>query len=198
MVDLILASGSAARREMLEAAAIDVAVDPARIDEGAMIAALRGEGARPRDVADALAEAKARKVSGRHPGALVLGADQILDLDGEIFVKAPDREAAAAQLGRLSGRRHDLLSAACAFEDGRAVWRHVARARMGMRPIGPDYLNAYLDRNWPAVAGAVGCYMIEGEGVRLFEAIDGDVWTIRGLPMLPLLSWLMARGTLPA
>ncbi|MEL6197139.1 MAG: Maf family protein, partial [Pseudomonadota bacterium] len=153
---VILASASEARAEMLRAAGVDVVVEPARVDEDAVKAALRAEGAPPRDQADKLAEMKAIRVSSRRPGALVIGADQVLELDGEAFDKPAGIDEARAQLNRLRGQRHELHAAAAIAVNGAPVWRHVARARLFMRGFSADYLEAYLARMGAAVTTTVG------------------------------------------
>ena len=182
---------------MLRRAGIRIEVVPARIDETAIRSTLEAEGVSPRDVADALAEAKALKISSRHPASLVIGADQILDIEGEVLAKAETRDELRDQLARLRGRYHRLHSAAVAAEQGRPIWRHVGEARLHVRDLSDGWLEAYVDRNWERVRGSVGGYLIEEEGVRLFDRIDGDTFTVMGLPLIPLLSWLTLRGSIP-
>lgn len=192
---IVLASQSSARRAMLSAAGIAHEAVASGLDEDAAKASLGAEALSPRDLADALAEMKALRAATRVPGALVLGTDSVVALDdGTILDKPLDRADAARHLAAMSGRRHDLYSAAVAVEQGRPVWRHVARARMQVRTLSPGFIESYLDAEWPEIAGCVGCYRIEGPGIQLFDAIDGDEWTIRGLPLLPLLGWLRDRG----
>lgn len=190
---LILASRSASRRAMLEAAGVPFETADARVDEGAAKAALGRE--RPRDLADALAELKAVKVSAREPDALVLGSDSLAVLDdGTVLDKPRDRDEARAHLLRMSGCRHDLVSAAVIAEGGRPVWRHVEAARMHVRALSYSFVEAYLDAEWPAISGCVGCYRLEGPGVQVFERIEGSWFTVLGLPLLPVLGYLRERG----
>jgi septum formation protein len=196
---LILASQSASRRAMLDAAGVSYQAIPAHVDEEAMKAALRQEGAAPRALADALAELKAVKVSQAYPGALVLGSDSLVALDdGSTLDKPQSRDQAAAHLKRMAGKRHDLVSAAVIAENGRAVWRMVDRAKMFVRPFSDEFVEWYLDREWPAIAGCVGCYRIEGLGVHLFSRIDGSQFTVLGMPLLPVLDYLRTRKELPS
>jgi septum formation protein len=195
---IILASGSSIRRELLENAGVPVSVMPARIDEDAIRQSLEAEDATPRDVADTLAEFKARKISDKNPGALVIGCDQVLEFKGLVMTKAPDVAAARAQLKKLRGNQHKLMSAAVLYDDGKPVWRHVGETRLRMRPFSDAYLDDYLDRNWASVQSAVGCYKLEEEGVRLFSRIEGDYFNVLGLPLLELLNHLTVTGTLTA
>lgn len=191
---LILASQSPIRQHLLATAGIAFTAEPARIDEDAVRASLLAEGATPRDLADTLAEMKAAKVAGRHPEGFVLGSDQILDLEGEVLGKPRDPADLVAQLGRMSGRRHQLLSAAVIHEGGKPVWRHVGVARMQMRALSPAFIEAYAARNWEAVRHGVGGYQIEGEGMLLFSRIEGDFFTVQGLPLMEVISYLSVRG----
>lgn len=195
---IVLASGSTIRARLLRNAGLAIEVHPARIDEEAVRAALEHEGATPRDIADALAELKARKVSEKYPGALVLGCDQVLDLDGQILSKPSDIDDARAQLTAMRGRTHRLLSAAVVARDGTPIWRHVGQVRLTMRNVSDAYLDAYLERNWHSIRDSVGCYKLEEEGVRLFSRIDGDYFTVLGLPLIELLTWLSVRGDIPS
>lgn len=194
---LILASQSASRAAMLSAAGVPFTAEPAYADEAALKAAMAGR--HPRDVADALAELKALKVSARHPGHLVLGSDSLAVLDdGTILDKPASRDEARDHLTRMSGKRHDLVSAAVVAENGRPVWRIVDKAKMFVRPLSPMFIETYLDAEWPAIAGCVGCYRIEGPGAQLFARIDGSQFTVLGMPLLPVLDYLRTRQVLPA
>lgn len=195
---LMLASASPTRAEMLRRAGIAIEVHPARIDEEALKESLAQENATPRDIADALAEQKARKVSARFDGKLVLGADQILDFDGAALSKPATRDEAHAQLDKLRGKDHRLFSAAVLARDGVPVWRAIDTVRLTMRAISDTYMGDYIDRNWPDISGSVGGYRIEEEGVRLFSNIEGSHFAILGLPLLPLLTHLAMIGEIQA
>ena len=196
MTALILASASQARADMLRAAGVEVETQPARIDEAAVKAAMLAEGAPPRDVADKLAELKALRVSSKAPGRLVLGADQVLVHDGRLYDKAEDMAEARAHLETLRGGRHDLLSAAVIALDGEPIWRHVGQARLTMRPFSDTFLDDYLARFGELALTSVGCYHLEGLGAQLFARVEGDYFTVLGLPLLEVLGFLRARGVL--
>ena len=193
---ILLASGSEIRRALLHNAGVSFGVQVARVDEDAIKAAMIAENAPANDIADALAEAKARKVSQKTPGALVIGCDQVLECDGQILSKPKDPGAARAQLGQLNATSHKLLSAAVIYLDGQAQWRHVGSARLTMRRSSDAYLDDYLARNWDSIKASVGCYKLEEEGVRLFSRIEGDYFTVLGLPLTELLGYLTVRGDL--
>jgi len=195
---LILASGSAIRLQLLTNVGLDVTAQAARVDEDSLKASLLAENAKPRDISDALAEMKARKCSDRNPGDLILGCDQVLNLKGVILSKPNSLEDARSQLYSLRGQTHSLLSAAVLYDQGQPIWRHIGQARLTMRDASDAYIDAYLSRNWPAINKSVGGYMLESEGVRLFDRIEGDYFTILGLPLLPLLSYLASRGFIDA
>lgn len=197
MSALILASASTARAAMLTAAGIAHEVHPARIDEAAVKAAMIAEGALPRDIADKLAELKALRISRRQPGRLVLAADQVLIQGDRLFDKPAGMAAARDQLATLRGKPHQLLSAAVVAVDGAPVWRHVGAARLTMRPFSDAFLDAYLAEIGDLALSSVGCYHLEGPGAQLFAQVQGDYFTILGLPLLELLGFLRARGVLP-
>ncbi|GFE49358.1 Maf-like protein [Roseobacter cerasinus] len=193
---LILASSSTIRAQLLRQAAVTFVVEPARVDEDMVRDALLAEQAPPRDIADALAELKARKVSEKHPDALVLGCDQVLDHRGALFSKPQTPGEATEQLHALRNDRHMLLSAAVICEAGRPVWRHVGQVRLQMRDASDEYLSGYVTRNWDSIQHAVGAYKLEEEGVRLFSGIEGDYFNVLGLPLVHVLSYLTLRGVI--
>ena len=193
---LILASASPTRAAMLRDAGVEIETRPARVDEAAVKDALAAEGAPPRDVADALAELKATRVSLKAPDRLVLGADQVLEFDGRVHDKPRDRADAREQLRAFAGKAHRLLSAAVAMRDGEPLWRHVGVARLHVRPFTDAFLDAYLDRMGEDVTRTVGGYRLEGLGAQLFARVEGDHFTVLGVGLLELLGWLRAEGTL--
>ncbi|MBO9714745.1 nucleoside triphosphate pyrophosphatase [Sphingomonas sp.] len=194
---LVLASQSASRRAMLDAAGVPHEAVAAQVDEAAAKESLKAAQVAPRDLADALAELKALKVSQMIPRALVLGGDSVVALeDGSLLDKPESREQAADHLRRMSGRHHDLISAAVIAEAGRPVWRFVDRARMHVRPLSEGFIQAYLDQEWPAISGCVGCYRIEGPGIQLFAKVAGDHFTVLGMPLMQVVDYLRTRGVL--
>lgn len=195
-MSLVLASQSASRRAMLDAAGVAYQAVPADVDERALEAGLGA--APPEAVARALAEAKALAVSLLHPAKLVLGSDSLVSVDGRRFDKPASRTDAAAHLRFFSGKVLELHSAAALARDGAIVWHHAACARLQVRPLSEPFIAEYLDHEWPAVAGCVGVFRIEARGVQLFESLDGDHFTILGMPLLPVLSALRELGELTA
>lgn len=193
---LILASASAARAAILRAAGVDFAVEPSAVDEVAIKREHRTAGCDAAACAMALAQTKARVVAARHPDALVIGADQILVAGDEWFDKPGDLQAATAQLHRLRGRKHVLVTAACIFSGSAQLWHAVSRPRLAMRAFGAAFVAEYIAAEGNAVLGSVGAYRIEGRGVQLFARIEGDHFAILGLPLLELLEFLRDRGML--
>ncbi len=187
---LVLASSSPFRRMLMENAGLAFEAQAAHIDERAIEAPLEKSGATPDQVALVLAEAKADEVSRRFGGALVIGSDQTMSLGSEVFHKPKDMDAAADHLRRLAGKTHRLNSAIAIVRDGTVLWQHVAHAELTMRPMADDFIARHLRRVGTKALASVGAYQLEGEGIQLFEKIDGDYFTILGLPMLPLLAKL--------
>lgn len=193
---LVLASQSASRRMMLDAAGVAYEAVPAHVDERAIEAALGDAPAV--DVALALAAAKAGAVSAAHPGRLVLGSDSLVVVDGRRFDKPASRAEAASHLRFFSGKVMELVSAAALVRDGALVWSHVETARLRVRALDEAFIAAYLDAEWPAVAGCVGVFRIEARGVQLFEEIAGSHFTVLGMPLLAVLGALRAQGEIAA
>lgn len=196
-MSVILASKSAARRAVLDGAGVPYEVHVAGVDEEAVKAGLLAEGAGPRDIADALAELKAVRVSRGRPG-FVIGADQTLDLEGTLYDKAETVGAARERLLTLRGRTHALHSAVVVAKEGAPIWREVVTARLTMRDFSEAFLDEYLATEGPAALGSVGCYRLEGPGAQLFSKIEGDYFAILGLPLMGLLDLLRRHGEIPA
>jgi septum formation protein len=194
---LILASKSAARAAVLRGAGLAFEQITAGVDEESIKASLRAQGAPPSRQVDLLAETKAVRVSISNAG-VVLGADQMLDLDGEGFDKPANREDAHGQLTRLRGKTHILQTALVACVEGAPVWRHLSQPRLRMRNFSDQFLETYLDAIGSAALDSVGAYQIESRGAQLFDRIEGDHFAILGLPLLPLLQWLRDRGAIPS
>jgi septum formation protein len=196
---LILASQSTARASVLKAASVTFEAMAPMVDEDSAKLALRDEGISARDLADALAELKALKVSQRFPADLVLGCDQTLSLeDGTMFDKPESRAALKDQLMMLSGKTHNLWSAIVLAQGGTAVWRHIERCRMTMRELSEPFLDAYIAAEGDVLLGCVGGYRIEARGIQLFSHIEGSHFGILGLPLIPLLDTLRIRGMIPS
>ena len=196
MSRLILASGSRSRQAMLRAAGVDFTVQPADLDERALSAMLLARGADASAVALGLAEEKALAVAHQSPTDLVLGADSVLALGQELISKSPDLPSLRAELRKLSGKTHELISAAALARGGQVIWRHVERARMTMRALSEAFLDDYLAREGDVLLGSVGGYHFEGLGAQLFDAAEGDYFSVLGLPLLPVLKELRAQGWL--
>lgn len=193
---LILGSGSRFRRQLLENAGLTVEVDRPEIDERTVEASIEGSGIAPAELAEILAEAKAVEVSGRNPSRLVIGCDQTMALGGTLLHKPRDMEDARRRLLMLSGRTHQLHSAVVLARNGQAIWRHVSTASLTMRALEPAFVGRHLARVGRQALESVGAYQIEGEGIQLFERVEGDHFTIVGLPLLPLLSELRRIGAI--
>jgi septum formation protein len=191
---LILASSSETRLRLLRAAGLEVTPQNPRIDEVALRTSLEADNATPRDIADALAEMKVRKIADRMPDALVLGCDQVLEFRHKVWGKPETPNEAIVQLSALRGQSHKLLSAVVLYDAGQPIWRHIGEVRLTMRTASDDWLQTYVSRNWNSIRHSVGGYKLEEEGIRLFSAIEGDYFTILGLPLLPLLGYLGERG----
>ncbi|MEQ8967638.1 MAG: Maf family nucleotide pyrophosphatase [Azospirillaceae bacterium] len=196
MTGVILASASPARRALLAGAGLQVEAMAAAVDEDAVKQAMRADGAEIHDVAETLAEMKARRIARNRPDALVIGADQMLVSEDTWFDKPTDRGTAADQLRRLRGKRHELVVSAVIVQGDTRLWHATDRARLTMRPFSETFLEHYLDAVGEAACTSVGGYQLEGRGAQLFTRIEGDYFTILGLPLLPLLDYLRGRGAL--
>lgn len=193
---LVLASSSRTRAELLERAGLEFAVVSPNVDEAMLKESFLGQGAEPAEIADGLAEMKARKISAARSGSVVIGADQVLVFRGAVIDKSPNLPGARELLRRLSGQTHELISAVVLAKDGATVWRHLARAELSMRAFSDSFLDAYIASVGDEVLASVGCYRLEGRGAQLFSKVSGDYFTILGLPLLPLLSALRELGAL--
>lgn len=191
---LILASASSSRRQLLTNAGLVFDIEPSGVDEDEVKRSLLGERASPQDVAETLAELKARRVSARHPAAMVIGADSTLACNGHQFDKPPTLAAARQQLLALAGQTHELCSSVVVARAGVRLWHRNERARLTMRPFTDSFVDAYLAQAGEQVTTSVGAYQLEGLGAHLFSRVDGDYFTILGLPLLPLLSFLAGHG----
>ncbi len=195
---LILASASPTRRKILAAASVPFEAAVPNVDEGRIKDDLLGQGAEPDMVAAALAEQKALDISEQTKNTLVLGADQVLVCEGKLFSKAENLMDARETLKKFRGRKHELISAMALIRNKTTEWRHVAIAELWVRDFSDAFLDAYIEQEGEDILGSVGCYRIEGRGAQLFDKVVGDQFTIRGLPLLPLLSVLREKGIIPA
>lgn len=193
---LILGSGSEARAAMLRAAGLSISVDRPAIDEYETKLSLRAASASGAVIAETLAELKAQRISPRHPGGYVIGADQMLECEGESFDKPENLAEALDQLKRLQGKSHRLVSAVVVVKDRQRLWHHVDRATLNMRACSDDFLQRYIEAMGDSALASVGGYQIEGLGAQLFSETRGDHFTILGLPLLPLLGFLRTSGVL--
>lgn len=194
--NVVLASGSRPRARMLTNAGVPFTVDPASVDENSIKASMQPVGADVADVAEMLAATKAQQVSRNHEGELVVGADQMLACDGDWFDKPASLADARNQLMRLRGRTHELISAVCVVRDGVVIWHHIERAVVTMRPFSEDFIDEYIKKMDETILATVGGYELEGLGAQLFSRIDGDYFTILGMPLLPLLDFLRGHGVI--
>ena len=193
-MNLILASASASRKRLLTEAGVSFTADPADLDEAALMAGLKDAGAEV--MARSLAEQKALAVSRRHPGQTVLGGDSVIAFEGDYLSKCASLEEARGLLARLSGKTHLLVSAAALARDGALLWAHASPCRMTMRDLSPQFLDDYLAREGQAILSSVGCYHFEGRGAQLFAKVDGDYFSVLGLPLLAVLAQLRKEGLL--
>lgn len=191
---LVLASASQSRTALLKAAGVVFAVDPADLDEAALMDALRGADAPT--IASTLAQKKALHVSARHPGDIVLGGDSVIGFDGACLSKCAMLDEARALLTRLSGRTHLLVSAAALARDGALLWTHASPCKMTVRDLSPQFLDNYIAAEGTAILSSVGCYHYEGRGAQLFDTVEGDYFSVLGLPLLPVLAALRKEGVL--
>jgi septum formation protein len=194
MPQIILASQSEIRSQLLKNANVEFSTAKARVDEDTIKQSMIAQGFTPRDIADALAEIKAQKIGMKHLDAMVIGCDQILDFDGRILSKPETPKDALNQLWAMRGKRHVLWSAAVIFHEGKPIWRHVGQVRVYMRAVTDGFLKSYVYRNWQDIQHCVGAYQIEKEGARLFSKVEGDYFNVMGLPLLEILSFLAIRG----
>jgi septum formation protein len=193
-MSLVLASGSMSRRALLTAAGVAFVADPADLDEDTLMASLKGAGAEAMVLG--LAERKALTVSRRHPGRIVLGGDSVIAFDNDYLSKCASLAEARNLLQRLSGHTHLLVSAAALARDGALLWAHASPCRMTMRVLSPQFLDDYLAKEGEAILSSVGCYHFEGRGAQLFDKVDGDYFSVLGLPLLPVLAQLRKEGLL--
>jgi len=195
--EVVLASGSRPRARMLANAGVPFTASAASVDEEAIKTSMQATGADVADVAELLAATKAQQVSRNHENSLVIGADQMLACDGEWFDKPANLLAARNQLEKLRGRTHELISAVCVVRDGDVLWHHIDRARITMRPFSDAFTDQYIDKMGENICATVGGYELEGLGAQMFSRIEGDYFTILGMPLLPLLDFLRGHGVIP-
>ncbi len=195
---VVLASASRSRQRMLAAAGVSVGIEPAAVDEEEVKLSLKAAAASPAQIAETLAELKARRVSSRHGGALVIGADQVLELKGRLFDKPNDLAEAAEHLRQFSAQTHRLISAVCVQRDEATLWHHIDEARLTVRPLSDAFIESYLASVGEQACESVGAYQLEGLGAQLFSRVEGDFFTVLGLPLLPLLDFLRNHKVLPS
>lgn len=195
---IVLASGSRTRADLLRGAGLDIEIDPANIDEDAVKESLRAEGASAARVAEALSDLKALKISQRHPEALVIGADQTLDCNGVWFDKPADMDHLRGHLQALGGQSHSLFAGVSVMRDGQRLWGLVEPVHLTMRTLSPGFVDRYVAAVGADALGSVGGYRLEGLGAQLFSRVQGDYFTVLGLPLLPLLGFLRQHGAIGA
>lgn len=194
---LVLASASTIRADLLRSAGVSIDIAPVRVDEGATKSALLSEDAPHRDIADALADLKARRGASKHVDRLVLGVDQVLSFKNHLLDKPKSQADLTGQLTDLSGQVHNLFSAAVIYENDKPQWRFIGQAQMIMRKLSPAFIADYVTENWDDVQHCVGGYQLEGPGAQLFSRVQGDYFSVLGLPLMEILGYLRARGVLP-
>lgn len=195
MSRIILASGSAIRKQILDGAGLNYEVIVKPVDEAAIKDSMLAENSRLQDVADALAEAKALRVS-RQTDGFVIGADQIMVMDNQLFDKPKDMDEARERLLSMRGKRHELIGAVVVCENGRPVWRHLSKTKLWVREFSNDFLDWYIEQEGEALMKSVGAYRFEGPGAQLFEKVEGGFFAILGLDLLPVLDYLRVRGVI--
>lgn len=193
---IILASGSNIRAKLLQQSGVRFEVKAAQVDEEMLKASMLSEHALARDIADKLAEVKALKISNKIPDAFVLGCDQLLFFNGEVFSKPKNKDELRHQLLRLKNSSHELFSAAVICQNSQPLWRFIGKAKLTMRDFSETYLDKYIEQNWKSVENCVGGYKIEGKGIRLFQQIEGDYFSILGMPLLEIVNYLNLRGVI--
>lgn len=198
MTKVILASGSRIRAKMLRDAGVKFDVQIPFVDEETILRSLDAEGAEPADIVDTLAEYKARRISNKNFSSLIIAADQVLTFNGQIYTKPKDMKEARAHLNLFKGQGHQLLSAVVVYEDMKPIWRHIGRAQLSMRDFSNAFLDNYLEKVGKDILQCVGCYQLESYGINLFTHVKGDYFTILGLPLLEVLSFLRTRGVIPS
>lgn len=198
MTKLVLASGSRIRARMLRDAGVKFDVQIPFVDEETILRSLDAEGAKPADIADTLAEYKARHISNKNLSSLVIAADQVLAFNGQIYTKPKDMNEARAHLNLFKGQGHQLLSAVVIYEDMKPVWRYIGRAQLSMRNFSNAFIDNYLEKVGEDILQCVGCYQLESYGVNLFTHVKGDYFTILGLPLLEVLNFLRTREVIPS
>ena len=195
MSRIILASGSAIRKQILDGAGLNYEVIVKPVDEAAIKDSMLAENSRLQDIADALAEAKALRVS-RQTDGFVIGADQIMVMDNQLFDKPKDMDEARERLLSMRGKRHELIGAVVVCENGRPVWRHLSKTKLWVREFSNDFLDWYIEQEGEALMKSVGAYRFEGPGAQLFEKVEGGFFAILGLDLLPVLDYLRVRGVI--